>query len=286
MATLFTLKSVRGPFLSVAFGIATISGMGIGSTSKAAEPWPAEVQAAYRIQFNSLEIGQFTFNSSVHNRTYSISGNAGISALLGIVRWNGITKVSGAVAGDAPKPAGYSFEFNSSTSSGVIRMGFDAGAVKSLDFNPPIPDAPGTVPVVPVHMRGVLDPLSAVMAMSRPRDGNPCTQRLPIFDGKARFDLVLSPKGEAPIAEVSQTGPAEMLRVCRIRVVPIAGHVENEKTEQLRRALGIEIAFRSIPSAGLFVPHRITIPTFAGSVELIAQTVNIRTQREQIALVN
>ena len=286
MASLFTLKSVRGPTFVAALGIAAISGIGTISNARAAEPWPAEVQATYRIQFNGLEIGQFTFNSSVHNRTYAINANAGISALLGIVRWTGITRVSGALAGDSPKPASFSFDFQSSSNTGSVRMGFGNGAVKALDLNPPMPDPPGMVPVEPIHIRGVLDPLSAVMAMSRPRDGNPCNVRLPVFDGKMRFDLVFSKKGEAPIAEAAQGGQAEMLRVCRVRVVPIAGHVENEKSEQLRRALGIEVAFRAIPSADLFIPHRITVPTFAGSAELVAQTVTIRTQREQIALVN
>jgi hypothetical protein len=62
--------------------------------------------------------------------------------------------------------------------------------------------------------------------------------------------------------------------------------VEDEKSAQLRRNTGIEVAFRAIPSAGLFVPHRITVPTFAGSAELVAQSLTIRTHRERIALVN
>jgi hypothetical protein len=33
-------------------------------------------------------------------------------------------------------------------------------------------------------MRGVLDPLSAILALSRPKDGNPCNQRAAVFDGK------------------------------------------------------------------------------------------------------
>ena len=141
----------------------------------------------------------FTFNSSVHERTYVISANADISALLGLVRWNGVTRVSGALASNTPRPAGYSFEYRGSSKSGSVRMVFGNGAVKGIDFNPPLPDQPGTVPVQPAHMRGVLDPLSAVLALSRPKDGNPCNQRAAVFDGKARFDLTLQAKGEAPI---------------------------------------------------------------------------------------
>lgn len=285
MSTLFAWKSVRKS-ICTALGIAAISSISYSPAARAAEPWPAEVQANYRIQFNGFEVGQFTFNSSVHERTYAISANADISALLGLVRWNGATRVSGALAANAPRPTGYTFDFRGSSKTGSVRMAFGSGAVKTVDFVPPIPDPPGIVPVKPAHMRGVLDPLSAILALSRPKDGNPCNQRVAVFDGKVRFDLAFSPKGEAPIAESKAGAAAEMLSVCRVRVVPIAGHVDDEKAEQLKRNLGIEVAFRAVPGADLFVPHRITIPTFAGSAELVAQSLNIRTHREQIALVN
>jgi len=284
MVTLFASKSVQGSIIA-AVGFAVASSIALSPAARASEPWPAEVQANYRIQFNGFEVGQFTFNSSVHERTYAVSANADISALLGLVRWNGVTRVAGALASDVPRPAGYSFDYRGSK-TGSLRMAFGNGAVKTIDFNPPIPEQPGTVPVQPVHMRGVLDPLSAILALSRPKDGNPCNQRASVFDGKARFDLTFLPKGEAPIGETKAGATPEMLSVCRVRVQPIAGHVDDEKAQELKRNLGIEVAFRAVPGAGLFVPHRITIPTFAGSAELIATSLTIRTNREQIALVN
>ena len=286
MATLFTLKSVRGPTAAAALGIVAFATVAGGSSASASDPWPAEVQAVYKIQFNGFEIGQFAFNSSVHERTYAITANAEISALLGIVRWNGVTRVSGALAGNAPRPTGFAFDFQGSSKAGSVRMGFGNGGVTSLDHAPPLVEPPDTVPLQPAHMRGVLDPLSAVLALSRPRDGNPCNQKVPVFDGKVRFDLVFSFKEEAPIADSQRGSVAEMLRVCRVRVLPIAGHRDDEATAQLKRSMGIEVAFRAIPSAKLFVPHRITVPTFAGSAVLTSHSVHIRTQNEQIALVN
>lgn len=285
MATSFTLKSVRGPTFAAALGIAVTAGIAGGSRAQAAEPWPAEVQAVYKIQFNGLEVGQFSFNSSVHNRTYALKADADISALLGLVRWNGVTRVNGALAGNAPRPSGFAFDYKGGSKAGSIRMGFGDGAVKTLDHTPPLVEPPGTVPLQPAHMRGVLDPLSAILALSRPRNGNPCNQQVPIFDGKARFDLSLSFKEEAPMAASQPNAATENLRVCRVRIVPIAGHREDEAT-QLRRMTGIEIAFRAIPSAGLYVPQRITVPTFAGAIVLGAHSIHIRTQNEQIALVN
>ena len=222
MATVFELKSVRGHTFAAALGIAVMAAGGSGA--RAGDPWPAEVQAVYKIQFNSFEIGQFSFNSSVHERTYAITANADISALLGAVRWNGVTRVAGALAGNAPRPTGFSFDYRGSSKTGSVRMGFANGGVTTLDHNPPLIEPPDTVPLQPVHLRGVLDPLSAVLALSRPRDGNPCNQRVSVFDGKARFDLVFSFKEKAPIADAQRGSAAEMLSVCRVRVQPIAGH--------------------------------------------------------------
>jgi hypothetical protein len=285
MATKFAWKSVQGT-VRAAVALSAVASICLAPAARASEPWPAEIQANYRIQFNGFEVGQFTFNSSVHERIYAVSANADISALLGLVRWNGVTRVSGALASNAPRPSGYSFDYRGSSKTGSLRMVFGDSAVKAVDFNPPLPEQPGTVPVQPVHMRGVLDPLSAILALSRPKDGKPCNQRVAVFDGKARFDLTLQAKGEAPIGESKAGGPPEMLSVCRVRVQPIAGHVDDEKAQELKRNLGIEVAFRAVPGAGLFVPHRITIPTFAGSAEIVAQSLTIRTNREQIALVN
>ncbi len=111
MATSCMFKFLGRPAIA-ALGLVAVS-LGAPAAS-AAEPWPAEIQASYRIQFNGIEIGQFTFNSSVHERTYSASANADVSALLGFVRWNGATRASGALAGNAPRPSGFSFDFRNS----------------------------------------------------------------------------------------------------------------------------------------------------------------------------
>ena len=53
---------------------------------------------------------------------------------------------------------------------------------------------------------------------------NPCDRRLPIFDGKERFDLVLSYKGQMKVSEQQPSGQPGMAHVCRVKYQPIAGH--------------------------------------------------------------
>jgi hypothetical protein len=259
-------------------------------TSQAAanDPWPHEVQAVYKVRFNGFDVGTFEFNSTVQAQTYTLTGNAQLSALLGALTWKGETRTAGTLAANQPKPAGYTFDFNGIGKSGSIRMSFAGDNIANVSHAPPLPPQTDIVPVRDAHLKGVLDPLSAVMALARTatNGSDPCRRKLSIFDGRQRFDLVLTFLREERIVEAKPSGQPDMALVCRVQYVPVAGHKLNEETQHMATTSGIEIALRPVPSADLFVPHQITVPTIAGSATLTSHWVQITTQRNgQIALV-
>lgn len=259
--------------------------MAVDVPAAAAEPWPSRVEATYRITFNGFDIGKFDFTADVSGSSYTVKGDARVSALLGAFKWQGETRSAGQLAGLAPRPAGYTFDFNANGRAGSIKLGFERGAVKSIASLPPKPADPDAVPLQPQHLAGVLDPLSAVLALSRTTSGNPCGRSIPVFDGKQRFDLQLAFIRQQAVAEARPSGQPGVAFVCRVRYVPIAGHgLNNSGTRQLASSNEIEIALRPVPSAGLFVPYSISIPTGAGTAMLTSERVNIVTRSEQIAL--
>lgn len=260
----------------------------IPQQAAAADPWPHEVQAVYKVRFNGFDVGTFEFNSTVTAQAYTLTGNAQLSALLGALSWKGETRTAGTLAANAPKPAGYTFDFNGVGKSGSIKMSFAGDNVANVSHAPPLPPQPDTVPVRDTHLKGVLDPLSAVLALARTASSgsDPCQRKLSIFDGRQRFDLVLSFAREERIVEAKPSGQPDMALVCRVQYVPVAGHKVNDETHHMATTSGIEIALRPVPSANLFVPHQITVPTIAGSATLTSHWVQITTQRNgQIALV-
>lgn len=260
----------------------------ISGQAAANDPWPHEVQAVYKVRFNGFDVGTFEFNSTVQAQTYTLTGHAQLSALLGALTWKGETRTAGTLAANAPRPAGYTFDFNGIGKTGSIRMNFAGDHVASVSHAPPLPPQTDTVPVRDAHLKGVLDPLSAVMALARTATSgsDPCQRKLSIFDGRQRFDLVLTFLREERIVEARPSGQPDMALVCRVQYVPLAGHKLNEETQHMATTSGIEIALRPVPSANLFVPHQITVPTIAGSATLTSQWVQITTQRNgQIALV-
>jgi hypothetical protein len=257
------------------------------SKAAAAEAWPAQVRATYKIEFNGFDVGSFDFTADVNGRFYSLTGDAKISALLGIISWKGGTRTSGALAGDAPRPVNYAFDFNGAGKAGAVRMNYTGDAVSNIAQSPPLELTPEIVPVREAHLKGALDPLSAVMALSRSAGANPCGRKLAIFDGRQRFDIVLAYQRQERVTEAKPSGQPGVAYVCRVRYVPIAGHRVGEESQGLAINQGIEISLRPIPSANLFIPHQITIPTSAGKAILTSQSVEIITpQNEQIALSN
>lgn len=278
------LKSRPARLGLAAAGLLALSGLSGSRHASAAgdADWPSHVSAVYTISFNGFDIGRFAFEAQVSAKSYTLSGDAEISALLGFVKWQGLTRTVGQMSGASVSPTGYAFDYTSSAKSGSVRMSFRNSAVTSSTANPPLPITPETVPVERSQLKGVLDPLTAVMAMTRPSGDDPCSQRLPIYDGLQRFDLVTAPSGTRQLS-----GQQGIVHVCEMRYRPISGYQRGSETENLAQTLKIEISMLPMPNAGLYVPHEIKIPTLVGSAVLKLQKIDIVTSdREQIAYAN
>ena len=255
--------------------------------SRAADTWPSRVVASYEVNFNGINVGTYDFSSTQEGATYKLASQARLSLLLGAFQWSGNTQSSGRIAGDAVKPNAFEFDFKAQSKTGSTVMNFTDDTVTQVLHNPMPKDREGIVPVQTQHLKGVLDPLTAVMAMSRGTSGNPCGRRIPIYDGHQRFDLLLSPKGQVQLEARSAAGQPGVGYVCRIRYIPIAGYKPDDGTKYMAQNNDIEIILRPVPGANIFIPHQLTIPTIAGNATLVSRRVTVTTNsQQQIALVN
>jgi hypothetical protein len=274
--------AVRATLLMLAAGLMPVFPYGV---SARADGWPASVRATYQIAFNGFNIGTLDFQSESESQSYTLVANARLSVLLGAFTWDSETRSFGILTGKAPKPAGFSLDFKSNLKAGSMKIGFSDGTVTDVAQQPLLPPKPGTIPLREQHLRGVLDPLSAVMLLSRGSNTNPCERRLPIFDGKERFDLILTRKGEVQVNEQQPSGQPGVAYVCRVRYQPIAGYKLDKETEFMVANDAIEVALRPIPSANVFIPYQATIPTMAGYATLYVKRVEIASPgKPQIAL--
>jgi hypothetical protein len=253
----------------------------------AAETWPATVRAVYDINFNGFNVGTFEFQSQAEQQSYTLLGNARLSVLLGAFTWDGETRSFGLIVKQEPKPASFTFDFRSNLRAGSTKLGFANGAVTNIAHLPPEPPKPDIIPLREQHLKGVIDPLSAIMVLSRGSRANPCDRRIPIFDGKERFDLVFSYKREMKVVEQAPSGQPDVAHVCRVKYLPIAGHKADSDTNFMAANNEIEVALRPVPSANVLIPYQVSIPTMAGSATIISKRVEIVSPgKPQIALLH
>src|SRR5262245_36183672 len=154
--------------------VLALFGLVATESSAAAEPWPAVVRAVYEVNFNGFNVGTFEFEAQAEQESYTLIGNAKLSVLLGAFTWDGFTRSFGSIVDQSPKPAAFSFDFKSSAKSGSTRLEFANGAVTEVKNLPTAPAKGEVIPVREQHLKGVLDPLSAIMAVSRGPSASPC----------------------------------------------------------------------------------------------------------------
>lgn len=236
-------------------------------------PLPANVDAVYRISFTGLgKIGHFHFNSQVNGEAYALAADAKIDTAIFDYKGNMSSRGVVTSAGISARPADYAFHYRQKTflkkkKIKTLNIAFTGPAVSKV--TPADEPSPKTVPVTPEQLRNVLDPLSGVMALSLGDAANPCAQKLPIYDGKQRFDLVFTPKG--------RSGPDHL---CRVRLVPISGHKPGEGAGSVIKG-EIELVLRPVPRANVVIPYRVTVPTIIGTAELNSERVDITMPDQQ-----
>jgi hypothetical protein len=178
----------------------------------------------------------------------------------------GVATASGAIVGAQPQPAGFAVTSKSSKEQRTVRMGLSGGNVAAVEIEPPLDEKPDRVPVKEADKKGVIDPVSALL-MPAVASGNlidpaNCNRRLPVFDGAARFDVVLS-YGETKAADVP--GYTGQVLVCNARYVPVSGHRSlrpSTKFMQDNRDMSVWLA--PLEGQRVLVPVRIAVRTMVG----------------------
>ena len=162
-----------------------------------------------------------------------------------------------------------------------IHMQMSGGNVKVIKNDPPVVESPDRVPLTEAHRRGVLDPMTALMitvpGSGDILSGDACQAKLPIFDGRQRFDLILSFKRMDTVeSEKGYRGPAV---VCSASYVPIAGHRPGRYViRYLQETRDIEIWLAPIAGTRVLIPYRVSIPTLFGNA--ILQAAQFETEAQ------
>jgi hypothetical protein len=275
-------------FASFAIGTALLGELVLAGRPASAVEQAKKVTAEYNINFNGLSIGTFKIWSDLDSKEYSVKARATISLLAGILfEWQGDTASSGQVMARLPRPYSYSFGYRTSDKRETIQVKFSNDSVEEIAVNPPQRQSSSRIPVMRKHMRNVVDPLSAIVMLtnigSNKSGTEVCSRRLPIFDGKQRYDLKLTYKATKRVTADGYSGPAY---VCKVKFLPIAGHKPGDDDSTFAaKTESMEVWMIPLTKAELYVPYYIYLPTPVGTATLTSSGFNVENGQARRALV-
>jgi hypothetical protein len=238
--------------------------------------------AVYSIRFAGIKLGKFEVWSNLSDDSYSMRGKGELKFITGLLfEIKGGTTTTGSVTENGPKPSSFSFDFKTKKHRGELAMMFDGNAVSHVMAKPPFVENPTDIPLTSAHVKDVLDPMSALFFTAKVSqqnaNGSICPDRLPVFDGKQRFDLMLTHKKTVKIKKKRGKGKYRGTAVvCQIKYVPIAGYKpENLGVKFMTASKDIEVWLIKVDQIGMYVPYHVIIPTPYGKASATSTAFHV-----------
>jgi hypothetical protein len=226
------------------------------------------LEARYAVSMTGIPVGKSAWSVDIGSDAYTISASGGAAGILSILMaGEGIVEASGKIRSDRLVPVSFTTSSVEDGEKVELKMTLDDGVATAIVFNGP-PPGPDRVPLTDVHRRGVVDPLTALLldnsgAGSAPAPAT-CDRPLNVFDGRRRYDLLLSFNR---IDQLTEPVYAGALLVCNVVLRPIAGHRANSPImKYVASRRDMEIAFAPIKGTRLLAPFRLSVPTLLGTM--------------------
>ncbi|MEX2167405.1 MAG: DUF3108 domain-containing protein [Methyloceanibacter sp.] len=245
-----------------------------------------KIVAVYRVNLGAFNLGNFRLTTVFRGDDYEMRGEGRFTILEGLIyEWKGVTASAGRVTSEGPEPAMYALSYSDGARTGErLRMTFGDGGVRQVSIVPHRRPGPRTIPVTPEQLEGVLDPMSGAFLVAKSSNPNGdlkvCYQTVPVFDGRQRFNLVLTPKKAVTVKKsgpASYAGPAV---ICRVKFIPIAGYQpDNPAIKLMSQSNEIEVWLIPVRRTQMYVPYRIVLPTPVGYGTALVTSIQVGNAR-------
>jgi len=257
--------------------LSTASAAGTTTHSRTALPGDGRVQvrAVYASSVLMLKVGEVTLEAEFGPDRYRASSfveAAGLAALF--TDFDIRAEVEGRRGAGGTRPDRYAHVERTGRKVRSVEVQFGSGAAVSV-AEPPFGSL-GQPPASRADRTGVIDPMTAFFRLSdrmSARGGPGCSGRLPVFDGKQRYNLRLEDGGTRQARTRAWTGE---VRVCNAYYEPVSGYDPEDypSASELRHPLSIWIA--SFPAAGVSMPVRLHTRAGLGGVTIEATSLEFQ----------
>ena len=273
------LQSVTRPLGRAAFAAFFVSALVMGSLAADAGHGPVaqprleeqsgRLEAQYTASIAGIPIGHGSWMVEIANNQYTVAANGTTTGLIKFFTGaHGTGAVHGTVAAGLMEPTSYGETITWDGKIDNVRMTLAAGKVTDYDAQPPLPPAPDRVPVTDADRRGVFDPITSMLnhvaGNGDPVTPQACVRKVPVFDGRVRYDLRSEYKRMETVKAVrGYAGPAA---VCSVYFTPVAGYVPDRPAiKYLVTLRDAEVWLAPIAGTRVLVPVRFSMPTPIGT---------------------
>jgi len=247
----------------------------------------SRITAVYRVDLAGFNLGDFRLTTTFRGDDYEMRGEGRLTILQGLVfEWRGVTASAGRVTSAGPEPAMYALSYSDGGKQMTeqLRMTFGDRAVTGVSIVPNKRPAPRTIPVTKEQLEGVLDPMSGAFLSAHSENPNGdltvCNRTLPVFDGRQRFDLVITPKRAVTVRRTTPTGYGGPAVICGVKFIPIAGYQpDNPDIRLMSQSNEIEVWLVPVRGTDMYVPYRIVLPTQVGYGSALVTSIQVGTRR-------
>lgn len=236
-------------------------------------PAPESLFVQYSGSLLLIPVANISINAVWPGETYSATATFQSGGLL---RWFDDTNIEAGVSGyvreDGLDPWRYQHLNHASGKGRIVGVDFVQGMAVP-DINPPF-GSMGDPAASDEDRTGAIDPISGIlnMMLTAPMtaNGEPCSGRVPIFDGRARYNLRLENGGMSTVSTRAYSGDA---LVCRAYVEPISGYEEGKRPteDDTRRPVTMWLA----QHGDIWVPVRYRANTRIGNLTINATHLRV-----------
>jgi hypothetical protein len=244
----------------------------------AAPASPQQFYAEYSGSIYFLQVADISLTARLDNGTYS---SAASFQSAGRLRWFDDTDIQASAigyrAGEGLTPYRYEHVNRASDKGRVVGIDFP-DATATPDINPPF-GSMGQPPASPAERAGALDPITVILNLMlgpiEAGDEALCSGRLPVFDGKARYDLRFENLGADDVRTRAYRGPATR---CQAFVEPISGYDPGDRPteEEVARPVNIWL----VEMDGVHIPVRFRAATQIGNISIEARRIGMGGQAD------
>lgn len=241
--------------------------------ASAADPASHTVTIQYSGSVMIFQVADIVVSGTFNPDTYQASARftaAGLAALFTDADIE--AGVSGYRTGAQLQPWRYSHMNHASSKNRTVGINFPDG-VATADINPPF-GSMGEPPATEEERAGAADPLTTLLSvgLGAVRDGDVhCEGTMPVFDGKARYNLRFEYGGMDSIRTRAWSGRAA---VCHAYYEPIAGYDADEFPSEEDIDRPITMWFAPVNGGQMHVPVRIRANAGFGGATVTAQYIS------------